>query len=92
MRIGIAQINPIPGDLEGNRRKIEKYINEGKDCDIVVFPELCIPGYIPKDIILRRYFVEEQLDVLKRIIKNTGRTTVIGGYIEKKREKTHKYL
>ncbi|RKZ23525.1 NAD+ synthase [bacterium] len=83
MRIGIGQINTVPGDIEGNGKKMEEYMREGRDCDVVVFPELSLPGYIPKDIILRRYFVEEQLERLERMVKKTGKATVIGGYIEK---------
>src|SRR5690625_648723 len=53
MRIGIAQINTIVGDLAGNRKKIieayQKLSSEG--ADFVVFPELAVCGYPPRDLL-----------------------------------------
>ena len=53
MRIVMAQINPIVGDLEGNTKKIIEYIDEAKKhlADVVVFPELAITGYPPQDLL-----------------------------------------
>ena len=47
MRIGIGQINTVPGDTEGHGQKMAEYMREGRDCDVVAFPELSLPGHIP---------------------------------------------
>ena len=51
MRIGIAQINPIVGDLSGNQAlavdAYEQLIGQG--VDLVIYPELCLCGYPPRD-------------------------------------------
>ncbi|TML97410.1 MAG: NAD+ synthase [Actinobacteria bacterium] len=59
MRIALAQINPVVGDLAGNRAVILERIGEAKDrnADFVVFPELAITGYPPEDLLLRPGFV-----------------------------------
>ena len=53
--IGIAQINPVVGDLEYNSKKIAKYINfaEKIGLESVIFPELSIMGYPIEDTIDR---------------------------------------
>jgi len=56
LRIAISQINPIIGDLRGNTEKILKYIEKAKkeNCDLIIFPELSLIGYPPRDILLRK--------------------------------------
>ncbi|HEB60412.1 MAG TPA: NAD+ synthase, partial [Phycisphaeraceae bacterium] len=63
MRIALAQINPTIGDLQGNTEIILRDIEKAKqnNADLVVFPELAIPGYPPKDLLLREGFVEQCL-------------------------------
>jgi NAD+ synthase (glutamine-hydrolysing) len=59
MRLALAQINPIVGDLDGNRALIVERIEEAKraNADIVVFPELAVTGYPPEDLLLRPGFL-----------------------------------
>jgi NAD+ synthase (glutamine-hydrolysing) len=59
MRLALAQINPIVGDLEGNRGVILERLEEARaaGADLVLFPELAITGYPPEDLLLRRGFV-----------------------------------
>jgi NAD+ synthase (glutamine-hydrolysing) len=59
MRIALAQINTVVGDLDGNAERIGQRLAEAKDeqADIVVFPELAITGYPPEDLLLRPSFV-----------------------------------
>lgn len=69
MRIGLAQINPIVGDLEGNGRKILEVARRAAEqgAELLVFPELVICGYPPKDMLLRSGFVDacdEAIDAL----------------------------
>lgn len=81
MRIALAQINPLVGDLEGNTQKILQYIKKarGQNADIVVFPELTICGYPPEDLLLHNDFIEEMQKCLARIAKaSTGLMTIVG--------------
>ncbi|MBT5019737.1 MAG: NAD+ synthase, partial [Planctomicrobium sp.] len=59
MKIAIAQLNPIIGDLKGNANKIREAAQAAKEqgADLMVTPELSICGYPPKDLLLRNGFV-----------------------------------
>src|SRR3954453_5637918 len=59
MRLALAQINTVVGDLDGNGERILQRLAESKeqDADIVVFPELPVTGYPPEDLLLRPSFV-----------------------------------
>ena len=60
MRLALAQINTVVGDLDGNEERIRRRLGEAKDChaDLVLFPELAVTGYPPEDLLLRPSFVE----------------------------------
>jgi NAD+ synthase (glutamine-hydrolysing) len=59
MRLALAQLNSVVGDLDGNRERILARLAEAKDgsADIVCFPELAITGYPPEDLLLRPGFL-----------------------------------
>ena len=82
MRITLAQINPVVGDIEGNTKKIISIIKKTK-ADIVVFPELSITGYSPQDLILKSNFIDKNTKALTQIIKHTKNKAAIVGFIEK---------
>lgn len=71
--IGLAQVNPTVGDLDGNCRLAEGYASAAyeKGAQIVVFPELMVSGYPPEDLIFKQHFIadcEERLnDLAKRL-------------------------
>jgi murein DD-endopeptidase MepM/ murein hydrolase activator NlpD len=76
--IGLAQLNPVVGDIEYNSKKIMKYISYATeiDLDVVVFPELSIMGYPIEDTIDRHpVIVEENIKWLKEIAHLTTTTT-----------------
>jgi NAD+ synthase (glutamine-hydrolysing) len=60
MRIALAQINTVVGDLDGNGDRIRTRIAEARDqgSDLVLFPELVVTGYPPEDLLLRPSFVQ----------------------------------
>lgn len=82
MRIGLAQINPIVGDIEGNTAKILEYIAraEAEAADIVVFPELAVFGYPPKDLVLRKDIVRQNFEAMQRVAAACTQVTAIVGY------------
>src|ERR687888_916096 len=71
MRLALAQINTVVGDLDGNRDRILGRIEEAKEAgaDLVLFPELVVTGYPPEDLLHRPSFVsaaERTLGVIAR--------------------------
>ncbi|TML47715.1 MAG: NAD+ synthase, partial [Actinobacteria bacterium] len=60
MRLALAQVNTVVGDLDGNAERIGRRLAEAKEqqADLVVFPELAITGYPPEDLLLRPSFVQ----------------------------------
>lgn len=56
--ISLAQINPVVGDVRGNLARIRAARAEAGAADLVVFPELCLSGYPPEDLVLKPFFLE----------------------------------
>jgi len=69
MKVAIAQLNPIVGHIEGNLAKLEDTLERthGRSPDLVVFPELFLIGYPPRDLVERPWFVEQCDRALKRV-------------------------
>ena len=69
MRIALAQINPTVGDLSGNSRKIIDFTRRAEEAgaDLVVFPELCVTGYPPQDLLESAYFLQAVSNTLDDI-------------------------
>lgn len=83
--IGLAQINPISGNLEYNAKIIAKYIRyaDSINLDMVVFPELALMGYPIGDTIERHPFiVEENIKWLKGLAEITKNTAALVGFVE----------
>lgn len=86
MKTLLAQINTTPNDFSGNVKKISDVINYYNNAkyDLIVFPELAVPGYLCKDMMFRKGFVEQNLDAIKTISKLcVNDTTVVLGYIDR---------
>ena len=84
LRVGLAQLNTVVGDIDGNTSRIIELIAEANasGCDVVAFPELAITGYPPEDLLLRPGFVADVGHALERIVASTGTCTAIVGYVE----------
>ena len=69
MNIAIAQLNPIVGDIEGNSARLKQVVGklEPKQADLVVFPELYLTGYPPRDLLDRPAFISEAEKGLEKI-------------------------
>ena len=80
MKVALCQINTILGNFDYNYDKIIKYYNKSiqLNSDIVVFPELAITGYPPQDLLLNNEFINENLNVLSKIAKNSTKPIIIG--------------
>jgi len=81
LRLALAQINPVVGDLAGNRELILEHLAEAKreHADLVVFPELAVTGYPPEDLLLRRGFVRAAEESLEAIAAATRGLSVVVG-------------
>jgi NAD+ synthase (glutamine-hydrolysing) len=81
LRVAMAQINPTMGDLEGNIKKIRKFLADAKDreADLVVFPELAVTGYPPQDLLLEDGFVQKNKKLLEELI--SGNPVDVAGVV-----------
>ena len=85
MRIALAQINNTVGDLEGNTNKILDFARRGAaaGADVVVFPELALTGYPPRDLVEKSSFLERTEIALQEIAARSASlgTTLVVGYV-----------
>ncbi|MEO8565630.1 MAG: nitrilase-related carbon-nitrogen hydrolase, partial [Betaproteobacteria bacterium] len=85
MRIAIAQLNQMVGDLPGNAARILDAVDAGRrgGADLVVTPELSLCGYPPEDLLLRPAFLEACALELGRLATRIAGPTVVVGYPER---------
>jgi NAD+ synthase (glutamine-hydrolysing) len=88
LRVGLAQLNPTVGDLDGNlARMVDAYDRaEAAGCDIVAFPELSTTGYPPEDLVLKPGFVADNLSSLSKLAARTGRCAAVVGFVDQDRD------
>ncbi len=82
MRLALAQINPTVGDIGANARLIEDFAGRARDAgaDLVVFPELCLTGYPPKDLLMQEGFVAAAEGVAMELASRVrGSMTIVLG-------------
>lgn len=84
MRIALAQINSTVGDLDGNLDKHVAFAHRAaaEGADLVVFPELSICGYPPKDLLLKSAFIAAQKQAVAALAAATSGASVLVGYAE----------
>jgi NAD+ synthase (glutamine-hydrolysing) len=85
LRVALAQINLIVGDLDGNVEKIIDYIGRARDLgvDVVSFPELAVTGYPPEDLLLRPAFIDANLRALDAIVQSASGITAVVGFADR---------
>jgi NAD+ synthase (glutamine-hydrolysing) len=85
MRIALAQINPTIGDLSGNAARVTNAAREaaGRGAEVVVFPELAITGYPPRDLVEKPSFVERSEAQLEQLASETAGldVSIVCGYV-----------
>src|SRR4030067_1257668 len=88
MKVALAQINPVVGDFENNVRKICSFIEQAKrkKADLVVFPELAVTGYPPKDFLDVPAFVDHNLKALRDITQQVSGIAAIVGFVDRNRQ------
>jgi NAD+ synthase (glutamine-hydrolysing) len=81
MRLALAQINTVVGDLDENAEHIVGRLNEAKEheADVILFPELAVTGYPPEDLLLRPSFVAAAQRTAEEIARSTrGIVALVG--------------
>jgi NAD+ synthase (glutamine-hydrolysing) len=85
MRVALGQINTTVGDLEGNTARMIEYSREAAKggAELIVFPELAICGYPPRDLVERQCFISRNLEQLHRLAAETAalNLSIVAGYV-----------
>lgn len=79
LRVAVAQLPNVVGDLDGNGRRILEAMSWAEDAgaDVVVFPELALTGYPPGDLVAREDFVDRAQEVLEELAASSGSTVAV---------------
>ncbi len=86
MKIGIAQINTTVGDLFGNSQLIVSAYNSlvADGAELILFPELAICGYPPRDLLFKSRFVSDTESALEGTAKEIGEVPAVIGYVQER--------
>jgi NAD+ synthase (glutamine-hydrolysing) len=84
LRVALAQINPVVGDLGGNAERMVAALGQAEEAgaDVAVFPELAITGYPPEDLLLKPGFVADNLAALAKVAAATERCVAVVGFVD----------
>lgn len=89
MKVCLGQVNTTPGDFSGNLEKVQLGIEAASHgaADLVVFPELTLPGYLSQDLIYNPDFIERNLRALEEVVEMSRHCNpnlhIVVGYIGK---------
>jgi len=75
MKVTMAQLNPLVGDIDGNASKLMEALSRESlaGADLVVFPELLLVGYPPQDLLERPWFIEKTQRAIRAVAEFSGR-------------------
>src|SRR5215203_736063 len=84
MRVALAQVNPTVGDVDGNAAKVSEWIGRARDqgAELVILPELCIPGYPAEDLYLKRHFLRANQRAVEELAPSVQGITALVGFAE----------
>ncbi len=85
MKIALAQIAPVVGDIDGNAERVRAALAEARTqgAELALFPELCLTGYPPHDLLERPAFVERNLVVLRELARETTDIGAVVGFVDR---------
>lgn len=86
MKIALVQINPVIGDFNRNCEKIRHWAGKAAErgCQLVIFPELVVPGYPPQDLLERRSFLDAHDQAVARLLPQLPAIDVMFGCLERR--------
>src|SRR4029450_6209828 len=81
LRLGLAQIDTVVGDLDGNRERMSGRLAEAKreGPEVLLFPELAITSYPPEDLLLRPGFIRAAEESLEKLAREARGIVVLVG-------------
>ncbi len=85
VRLALAQVNAVVGDLPGNATKVIDAIERARSqgAELVAFPELVLTGYPPEDLLLRPEFIDQNQAALEEVARATRGITAIVGFAQR---------
>ena len=85
IRVAGAQINLTVGDIDGNVERILEAMAwaEELQADVLLLPELAVSGYPPEDLVLRRRFIEANMQGVYRLAAKSGTTATVVGFVDR---------
>ncbi|HIJ71537.1 MAG TPA: NAD+ synthase [Planctomycetes bacterium] len=94
MRVALGQINPCLGDIAGNLNKMRSVytVSAKLGADILIFPEMCVCGYPPEDLLLKKHFLLDNRSAVEQLAAEYTKMTVITGLAEVESERTFNSL
>jgi NAD+ synthase (glutamine-hydrolysing) len=95
VKIGCGQIDPTIGDFSGNCEKVLSFSRRAREsgCRLVVFPELCLCGYPPMDLLEYDSFIEQNLKALRRVqYEAPPDIGIVVGCVDRNRSRSGKAL
>ena len=88
LRLAMAQINAVVGDIAGNAKKIAEWMDRAVElqADVVTFPELALTGYPPEDLLLKPQFVEANLAAIAELAGHAPAIMAVVGFVDRKND------
>jgi len=84
MWVALGQFNPCVGDIAGNVDKMRALCSEaaGLGADVLIFPEMCVCGYPPEDLLLKKHFLDDNRSAVTQLAADCADMTVIAGFAD----------
>ena len=88
LRLALAQVNSLVGDLEGNAARISRNIEAARDggAELVLLPELAITGYSPEDLLLKEHFLLDAREALDSVAAGVEGIVAVVGFPERRED------
>src|SRR3954466_2967744 len=94
MRIALGQLNTTVGDLRGNADRMIRTSREAveRGAEVIVFPELSLTGYPPRDLVEKASFLDRGQEELNRLAAETDAldAAIVCGYVGRAESETGK--
>ena len=83
MRIALAQLDPVVGDISGNAARMGDAIDRAAagGCDVVVFAELSVVGYPPRDLLRKERFVADSVAAVEDLARRCRKVAALAGFV-----------
>ncbi len=84
LRVALGQINAVVGDIQGNIAKMRQFYARALEqkVELLIFPEMCVCGYPPEDLLYKEQFLEDSKDAVESFAIECPEMTVIVGFAE----------